>query len=177
MTEAPRNFIAEAITNLWGGRCPDYDPGCPACGAWAQYDRLNNNPATPPVVTIPDDATAEEILQFTINNPNATVIMKRQPTAEEVIQGIANVAEAVGFGANEPAAELAGHFVSFLAANPAHIERFLREGHEMVIDGTFTYDQGNLTYRAVDGTIRHPSELRAEKEKAGRPSPRKGGRP
>lgn len=38
MTE--RNFIAEAITDYFGPRCPDTEPGCPCCDAWAQYDGL-----------------------------------------------------------------------------------------------------------------------------------------
>ncbi|WP_247875595.1 MULTISPECIES: hypothetical protein [unclassified Brucella] len=122
--------------------------------------------ASPTVVTIPDDATADEILKTAINHPNAVVMLKRQPTAEEAIKKIAAVADAVGFGAGEPATEIAGHLVSFLAAQPMHIDRFMREGQELMIDGTFAYDQGNLTYRAVDGTIRHPDELRAAKEKA-----------
>ncbi|MBJ6722468.1 hypothetical protein I2750_19905, partial [Bacillus sp. PR5] len=117
----------------------------------------------PAVVTIPDDATADEILKVTIDHPNAIVVVKRQPTAEETIQKIAEVADAVGFGAGEPATEIAGHLVSFLAAQPVHIDRFMREGQELMIDGTFTFDQGNLTYRAQDGTIRHPEELRAAK--------------
>lgn len=120
--------------------------------------------ATPPVVTVPDDVTTEEILNATINHPNAIVVVKRQPTAAEAIQKIAEASEAVGFGAGEPATEIAGHLVSFLAANPVHIDRFMREGQELMIDGTFTFDQGNLTYRALDGTIRHPDELRAAKE-------------
>jgi len=85
----------------------------------------------------------------------------KQISAAELLNKLAEVSAAVGFGAGEPATEIAGHFVSFLAANPVHIERFMRDAHEMVIDGTFTYDQGNLTYRAQDGTIRHPDELRA----------------
>lgn len=117
--------------------------------------------ASPAVVAMPDDVTAEEILKATIDHPNAIVVLKRQHTAEDIIKRLAEVAEAVGFGAGEPAVEIAGHWVSFLAAQPVHIDRFMRDGHEMVIDGTFTYDKGNLTYRAMDGTIRHPDELRA----------------
>lgn len=86
---------------------------------------------------------------------------KMEPTATDLLNKLAEVSAAVGFGAGEPATEIAGHFVSFLAANPVHIERFMQDAHEMVIDGTFTYDKGNLTYRAQDGTIRHPDELRA----------------
>lgn len=32
--------IEEAITEHWGKRCPDFDPNCHCCKAWAEYDRL-----------------------------------------------------------------------------------------------------------------------------------------
>lgn len=122
--------------------------------------------ASPAVVAVPDDVTNEEILKATIDHPNAIVVVKRQHTAEDIIMKLAEVADAVGFAAGEPATEIAGHLVSFLAAQPVHIDRFMREGQELMIDGTFTFDQGNLTYRALDGIIRHPDELRAAKEKS-----------
>ena len=34
------DYIAEAITAHWGERCPDYEPTCTCCAAWAQYDAL-----------------------------------------------------------------------------------------------------------------------------------------
>jgi hypothetical protein len=34
------NLIAEAITEWFGERCPDYAEGCPSCEAWKEYDRL-----------------------------------------------------------------------------------------------------------------------------------------
>lgn len=34
------NLIAEAITEAFGERCPDYEPGCFCCDAWKQYDDL-----------------------------------------------------------------------------------------------------------------------------------------
>ncbi|AMX93661.1 MULTISPECIES: hypothetical protein [Mesorhizobium] len=34
------DFIAEAITEAFGERCPDYAEGCAACDAWKQYDDL-----------------------------------------------------------------------------------------------------------------------------------------
>lgn len=36
----PTDFIAEAITEAFGKRCPDYAEGCPCCDAWKQYDDL-----------------------------------------------------------------------------------------------------------------------------------------
>lgn len=33
-------MIAEAITEHWGGRCPDVDLDCARCSIWAEFDRL-----------------------------------------------------------------------------------------------------------------------------------------
>ena len=32
--------VEEAITDYWGERCPDYEPECPTCQAWAEYDKM-----------------------------------------------------------------------------------------------------------------------------------------
>ena len=40
MSEGPTNFIAEAITEAFGERCPEVAEGCPCCDAWAQYDQI-----------------------------------------------------------------------------------------------------------------------------------------
>jgi len=84
MTDTPIDFIAEAITDSLGPRCPEHSDGCPTCEAWAQYDRLNGTAALydqekPPVVWVPDDATAEEILKARIDHPNAIVVLQRMP--------------------------------------------------------------------------------------------------
>lgn len=34
------NLIAEAITEHWGERCPDFDGECFCCKVWSEYDRL-----------------------------------------------------------------------------------------------------------------------------------------
>lgn len=34
--------VAEAITFYWGERCQGYEPKCPTCAAWAQYDKFTN---------------------------------------------------------------------------------------------------------------------------------------
>jgi hypothetical protein len=34
------DYIAEAITEAWGERCPDFGPDCPCCRAWKQYDDI-----------------------------------------------------------------------------------------------------------------------------------------
>ena len=41
MTNNPvADLVARAITEYWGERCRDYEPNCPCCQAWAQYDAL-----------------------------------------------------------------------------------------------------------------------------------------
>lgn len=40
------DYIADAITAHYGPRCPDTEPGCPCCDAWAQYDALRDDQAT-----------------------------------------------------------------------------------------------------------------------------------
>ncbi|MBY2986418.1 hypothetical protein HF280_18140 [Rhizobium leguminosarum] len=81
----------------------------------------------------------------------------------QVIAKIAKVAAAVGWQANEPAMEIAGMIVSALAANPEHIERFMAEGTELLLDGTLNFENGSLTYRANNGSILSPSFLREQK--------------
>jgi hypothetical protein len=89
--------------------------------------------------------------------------MTAQSERAALIQQIAAVATAVGFQANEPAMEMAGQIVSILAANPEHIERFMTEGSELFLDGTFNHENGSLTYRALNGAILSPSVLRQSK--------------
>ena len=34
------DLIADAIREHWGERCPDFDPECWCCRAWAEYDEI-----------------------------------------------------------------------------------------------------------------------------------------
>jgi len=81
----------------------------------------------------------------------------------ELVEKIAQVANAVGWQAGEPAMELAGQIVSVLAANPEHIDRFMSGGAELFLDGTFNAENGCLTYRSMGGDVLSPSVLRAKK--------------
>lgn len=84
----------------------------------------------------------------------------RAQLAKIFIRRIAEIASGVGFQAGEPAMELAGQIVSVLAANPEHIDRFMHEGPELFIDGTMKVENGCLNYRAINGSIVSPSDLR-----------------
>ena len=33
-----RTLLEEAISEYFGERCPDFEPGCPCCRAWAEFD-------------------------------------------------------------------------------------------------------------------------------------------
>ncbi|RVI52126.1 hypothetical protein [Sinorhizobium medicae] len=72
-----------------------------------------------------------------------------------LVEKIAQVANAVGWQA--------GQIVSVLAANPKHIERFMSEGAEPFLDGTFNAENDCLTYRSRGGDVLSPSVLRAKK--------------
>lgn len=82
---------------------------------------------------------------------------------QNFIEKVATISTAVGFQSGEPALEYAGHIISVLAAHPEQIDRFMTEGSELFVDGTFGFEKGSLTYRTMDGRIVHPSVLRAAK--------------
>lgn len=46
------DYIAEAITDSLGERCPEHSDGCPTCEAWAQYDRLTGKVAVGDLIKI-----------------------------------------------------------------------------------------------------------------------------
>lgn len=35
-------YVYAAIAETWGERCPDFEPGCPCCDAWKEYDEMRN---------------------------------------------------------------------------------------------------------------------------------------
>ena len=82
-------------------------------------------------------------------------------TPEEVILHIAEVARGVGRQAGVGASETAGMIVSCLAERPELIERFLKEGSGLLVDGEISPDKGCLTFhRVLDGAVTTPEELR-----------------
>jgi hypothetical protein len=38
--DAENNPVHEALLFYWGERCPEHDPECVVCGAYALYDRM-----------------------------------------------------------------------------------------------------------------------------------------
>lgn len=80
--------------------------------------------------------------------------------AREFLDRVAEVATAVGWQAGVGASETAGQIISCLYANPEHLERFMAEGSELFIDGTFNPENGSLSYLAINGEITSPAKLR-----------------
>lgn len=96
-------------------------------------------------------------------------------TAEQVLKRIAQCANAMSFQSGEPGVPLAGHTLSFLAANPDQIERFMDEGNELWIDGTIDFTNGCLSYKCIDGNIRTGQQVLKEQADRGREILKKNG--
>ena len=82
-------------------------------------------------------------------------------TAEQIVAQLASVASAVAFQSGTASSEAAGQMVSILARDPSLIDRFMREGSEMWIDGTFTSpERGILSWYGQNGQIVTPEFMR-----------------
>jgi len=95
-----------------------------------------------------DDGDAERIA--------LQVLVALQATADTPVQTIAKIADCarvIGWQGGEPGMEIAGGIVSFLAAHPQHIDRFLKEPSAVMTDGTFDPHAGGLTWRAANGEM------------------------
>ena len=88
-----------------------------------------------------------------------------KPDAASFIQRVAEVSAAVGFQSGTGAMEIAGNIVSNLAANPEHLQRFMEEGVELLLDGTFSYENGCLSFHTIGGFVGSASLLRKNKGK------------
>lgn len=75
-------------------------------------------------------------------------------SAEQLLKQIAECCNAMSIQSGEPGVDIAGHTLSFLAANPEHIDRYMLEGNGLWIDGTITFFNGCLSYMCEDGIIR-----------------------
>lgn len=82
--------------------------------------------------------------------------------SSEVIRRISDAAAAIGWQSGEPAMEIAGAIISFLAIHPEHVERFLKDGPELFIDGTIRPEFGSLSYRSIGGDVLNPATLRQQ---------------
>lgn len=57
MTQQSTARLEDALTEWYGERCPDTEPGCPTCDAWAELDALKASMAWQPIETAPRDGT------------------------------------------------------------------------------------------------------------------------
>lgn len=104
------------------------------------------------------DTRAEALKDIERLEAEAAGVETAETNPVRVITQIADVAAALGWQAGEPALEIAGGIVSYLANHPGQAERFMREGGEMMIDGTIKAEQGALTWRTVTGEMMNAAE-------------------
>lgn len=81
-------------------------------------------------------------------------------TAKQLLDRVHEVAAAVSWQAGVGGVETAGFIVSCLAANPEHLDRFMAEGAELVLDGTIAPENGGLNYYSSKGALVDPAERR-----------------
>lgn len=80
---------------------------------------------------------------------------------QRVVGVIAHIAATVGWQAGEPGMEIAGGIVSWLAANPDQIDRFMTEGGEMFVNGEIDACRGALTWRDTNGAMQNRASYEA----------------
>lgn len=82
-------------------------------------------------------------------------------TPEQTIAKIAEIANDVAFHAGVGGMELAGQFVSVLAAHPEKIEAFLSGELSLIDDDDLAHaEHGCLTWHTRTGEIMTPAKLR-----------------
>lgn len=90
--------------------------------------------------------------------------VEREWSPAEVIEHIGKVAVAVGWQAGVGASETAGMIISCLLAKPELIDRFLKEGSGLLVDGSIGPEHGCLTFHRLDGAVTTPEELRMARD-------------
>lgn len=90
--------------------------------------------------------------------------MSNHMTPEQVIQTIAKIASDIACQAGVGGMELAGQFVSVLAAHPEKVAPFLAGDLSFVDDDALSHaERGCLSWRAINGQIVMPAEYRAHR--------------
>lgn len=79
-------------------------------------------------------------------------------TAQELVQKVREVAHAVAFQSGTGSLECAGMIMSCLARKPELIDRFMREGSGLIVDGVISVGRGEFFYHAMDNTVRPASD-------------------
>lgn len=87
-------------------------------------------------------------------------------SAQALIEYVAQVSASVGFQAGVGGCETAGAIMSYLAANPDKLGKFVEEGFVSLVDDPRDYHlQGRLTWLGADGRIWSPEQARAAVER------------
>ena len=89
--------------------------------------------------------------------------MSETISALAFIERVKDVAAAAGWQSGTGAMEMAGMILSSLAANPENLPRFMEEGSGLLIDGTITFENGCLSFMAINGRLNTPADLRRRK--------------
>lgn len=80
-----------------------------------------------------------------------------QMTPRDVIRRIADAANSIAWQAGVGGMETAGGIVSFLAANPQHIDKFMADGSVIDLPADW-HRNGCLTWHGMDGKLHQPGE-------------------
>lgn len=87
-------------------------------------------------------------------------------TPEDVIKRIAEIANDVAWQAGVGGLELAGQFISVLAAHPEKIADFMASNMSIVDDDTLLHaENGCLTWHTKSGTVISPEGFKAANQK------------
>ena len=81
-------------------------------------------------------------------------------TAEQLLEKIAALSEAIAFQSGTASSELAGQMVSVLSRDPSLVSRFMTHGSEMFLDGAITPEIGRLSWYGQNGQIVTPQFMR-----------------
>lgn len=81
---------------------------------------------------------------------------------QRAIIKIAEIAANIGWQAGVGQMELAGQYISVLAAHPELVDRFLKEGGEMCLEGLMGAERGCLTFYNRKLEIVTPAQLRRD---------------
>lgn len=81
-------------------------------------------------------------------------------SAQQILAQIASLSEAIAFQSGTASSELAGQMVSVLARDPSLIDRFMKDGSEMFLEGVIRPEVGRLSWYGQNGQIVTPEFMR-----------------
>jgi hypothetical protein len=77
-----------------------------------------------------------------------------------IVKRISELAQSIAFQSDTASSELAGQMLSVLARDPSLIDRFMRDGSEMFLEGAFMPERGMLSWYGQNGQIVTPEVMR-----------------